>query len=132
MLAELEERMKMWDTDPRIGDIILNRAPYLKIYSEYISRFDKALKTLEEATRKNPNFARALREFEAQPSCAQLPLAGYMLETVQRIPRYKLLLTDYVKHLPENSPDRTPSEKALDIISSVATHVNETIRQMVS
>lgn len=130
LLAELEGRMKQWDSDPRIGDILLNRAPYLKIYSEFISRFDKALKTLEEATKKNLQFARLLREFEAQPACAQLPLAGYMLETVQRIPRYKLLLTDYVKHLPEDSPDRIQSERALEIISSVATHVNETIRQM--
>jgi hypothetical protein len=93
MLAELEARMKNWDSDPRIGDILLSRAPYLKIYSEFISRFDKALKTLEETTRRNPQFARVLREFEAQPACGRLPLAGYMLETVQRIPRYKLLLT---------------------------------------
>ena len=64
----------------------------LQLYSEYISRFDKALKTLEECTKKNPQFAKVLREFEAQPMCAHLPLAGYMLETVQRIPRYKLLL----------------------------------------
>ena len=76
-----------------------------QIYSEFISRFDKALKTLEETTKKNPQFARVLREFEAQPACAQLPLAGYMLEIVQRIPRYKLLLTGlYVLPLSPLSP----------------------------
>ena len=113
------------DTDPRIGDVLLVRAPYLKVqcrhththivyyvllthnrdtyvrstiyilqlYSEYISKFDKALKTLEEVTKKNPLFAEVLHEFEAQPKCANLPLAGYMLEIVQRIPRYKMLLS---------------------------------------
>ena len=79
-------------TNPRIGDILLSRAPYLKLYTEYISRFDKALKTLEEFTKKNPVFAQVLKEFESQPKCANIPLAGYMLDIVQRITRYKLLL----------------------------------------
>ena len=80
-------------TNPRIGDILLIRAPYLKIYTEYISKFDKALKTLEEHTKKNPVFAQVLREFERQPKCANIPLAGYMLDVVQRITRYKLLVS---------------------------------------
>ena len=43
--------------------------------------------------KKNPLFAETVHEFEAQPKCAHLPIASYMLETVQRVPRYKLLLT---------------------------------------
>ena len=70
----------------------MSRAPYLKLYTEYISKFDKALKTLEEFTKKNPIFAQVLKEFESQPKCANIPLAGYMLDIVQRITRYKLLL----------------------------------------
>ena len=71
---------------------IYNHSP-LQLYSEYISKFDKSLKTLEDATKKNTLFAEVLHEFEAQPKCSNLPLAGYMLEIVQRIPRYKLLLS---------------------------------------
>lgn len=33
-----------------------------------------------------------------------------MLEPVQRIPRYELLLKDYLKKLPEESPDRKDAE----------------------
>lgn len=57
------------------------------------------------------------------------------------------LRLDYIKHLPEDSTDKEDSEsnlssiveliyiccycpEALSIITSVATHVNETIRQM--
>ena len=69
---------------------------------------------------------------QAQPQCANLSVANYMLETVQRIPRYKLLLqgggthanlyvpahlhiqyfmcADYIKHLPEDSDDRDKSQ----------------------
>lgn len=130
MLEELETRMANWGSNPMIGDIILDRAPFLKLYTEYISKFSKALKTLEEAMKKSPLFADVVHEFESQPMCANLSVANYMLEVVQRIPRYKLLLMDYVKHLPDDSPDKTQSKRALDIISEVANHVNETIRQM--
>ena len=38
-----------------------------------------------------------MREFESQPKCANIPLAGYMLDIVQRITRYKLLLSGELK-----------------------------------
>ena len=38
--------------------------PYLQLYTEYISNFDKALKVLEESCRKNRAFGELVREFE--------------------------------------------------------------------
>lgn len=55
-----------------------------------------------------------------------------MLGPVQRIPRYKLLLEDYLKRLPEDSIDRLDATKALDLISKAANHSNETMKQTVS
>jgi len=42
--------------------------------------------------------------------CANLTLQHHMLEPVQRIPRYELLLKDYVRKLPTESPDRGDAE----------------------
>lgn len=42
--------------------------------------------------------------------CANLTLQHHMLEPVQRIPRYELLLKDYVRKLPPRSPDRGDAE----------------------
>ncbi len=67
--------------------------PSVQLYTEYISKFDKALKHLDECMKKYSLFAEVVREFEAQPKCAHLPLASYLLEIVQRIPRYKMLLS---------------------------------------
>jgi hypothetical protein len=39
-----------------------------------------------------------------------LGVAHYMLEPIQRIPRYKLLLLDYLKYLPPDSPDKPDAE----------------------
>ena len=33
-----------------------------------------------------------------------------MLEPIQRIPRYRLLLVDYLKYLPPDSPDKPDTE----------------------
>lgn len=37
--------------------------------------------------------------------CGSLTLQHHMLEPVQRIPRYELLLKDYLKKLPRDNPD---------------------------
>ena len=37
-------------------------------------------------------------------------MAHYMLEPIQRIPRYRLLLVDYLKYLPPDSPDKPDTE----------------------
>lgn len=47
---------------------------------------------------------------QKQDVCGNLTLQHHMLEPVQRIPRYELLLKDYLKKLPENAVDRKDAE----------------------
>ncbi|XP_076813804.1 FYVE, RhoGEF and PH domain-containing protein 4-like isoform X2 [Clavelina lepadiformis] len=51
-----------------------------------------------------------------------------MVTPIQRIPRYKLLLEDYLKGLSEDALDRKETEKALELIADVASHLNETLK----
>ena len=44
------------------------------------------------------------------PECGNLSLQHHMLTPIQRIPRYEILLKEYLKKLPENSQDRADSE----------------------
>ena len=44
------------------------------------------------------------------PECRSLSLQHHMLTPIQRIPRYVLLLKDYIKNLPDDSPDKADSE----------------------
>lgn len=37
--------------------------------------------------------------------CGSLTLQHHMLEPVQRVPRYEMLLRDYLNKLPEDNPD---------------------------
>lgn len=48
---------------------------------------------LEEWRKKNAGFAAALQECESKKECGNLNLAAFLLEPIQRIPRFKLLLS---------------------------------------
>ncbi|XP_041058631.1 FYVE, RhoGEF and PH domain-containing protein 6 isoform X1 [Carcharodon carcharias] len=129
LLRELEERMAHWDEHRRIADIFMEKGPYLKMYSTYIKEFDKNVCLLDEQCKKNPTFAAVVREFEMSSRCANLALKHYLLKPVQRIPQYKLLLTDYVKNLSRDCADYKDTQAALAIVIEVANHANDIMKQ---
>lgn len=129
LLKELEERLLSWTEQQRIADIFVKKGPYLKMYSTYIKEFDKNIALLDEQCRKNPGFAAVVREFEMSPRCASLALKHYLLKPVQRIPQYRLLLTDYLKNLLEDSADHRNTQDALAVVIEVANHANDTMKQ---
>ncbi|KAK7891316.1 hypothetical protein WMY93_023279 [Mugilogobius chulae] len=129
LLKELQQRVATWEEYSKVADIFVKQGAYLKMYSNYIREFDKNVALLEEQTKKNPAFGAVVKEFEASPSCANLALKHYLLKPVQRIPQYQLLLTDYLKNLPEDSPDYKDTQEALVIVKEVANHANEIMKQ---
>lgn len=60
--------------------------------------------------------------------CQGLVLQSFLIMPVQRIPRYRLLLMDLVKHSDKNDDDYKLLCTALELCQDVATFVNETIR----
>ncbi|XP_053441550.1 FYVE, RhoGEF and PH domain-containing protein 6 isoform X2 [Nycticebus coucang] len=129
LLKELEERMLNWTEQQRIADIFVKKGPYLKMYSTYIKEFDKNIALLDEQCKKNPGFAAIVRDFEMSPRCANLALKHYLLKPVQRIPQYRLLLTDYLKNLKEDARDYRDTQDALAVVIEVANHANDTMKQ---
>ncbi|XP_053576728.1 FYVE, RhoGEF and PH domain-containing protein 3 [Bombina bombina] len=131
LLPQLKDRITQeWDTNPRIGDILQKLAPFLKMYGEYVKNFDKAMDMVNTWTQRSATFKEVIHTIQKEDVCGNLTLQHHMLEPVQRIPRYELLLKDYLKKLPEDSPDRKDSEKSLELISTAANHSNAAIRKM--
>ncbi|RXN29903.1 PH domain-containing 4-like isoform X1 [Labeo rohita] len=128
LLPDLETRMSQWDSTPRIGDILAQLAPFLRMYAEYVKNFDSAMDLLKQWTERSAQFSAIIQD--SQEVCGNLTLQHHMLEPVQRVPRYEMLLKDYLKKLPEDDPDRSQAEKSLNIISMAATHSNTAIRKM--
>ncbi|XP_075689997.1 FYVE, RhoGEF and PH domain-containing protein 3 [Rhinoderma darwinii] len=131
LLPELKTRITQeWNTNPRIGDILQKLAPFLKMYGEYVKNFDKAMDMVNSWTQRSPIFKEVIQTIQKEDVCGNLTLQHHMLEPVQRIPRYELLLKDYFKKLPEDSADRKDAEKSLELISTAANHSNAAIRKM--
>uniref|UniRef100_A0A8C9PG98 FYVE, RhoGEF and PH domain-containing protein 4 n=1 Tax=Spermophilus dauricus TaxID=99837 RepID=A0A8C9PG98_SPEDA len=130
LLPELEKRMQEWETTPRIGDILQKLAPFLKMYGEYVKGFDNAMELVKNMTERVPQFKSVIEEIQKQKICGSLTLQHHMLEPVQRIPRYEMLLKDYLRKLPPDSPDWNDAKKSLEIISTAASHSNSAIRKM--
>lgn len=131
LLPELKTRITgEWDSNPRIGDILQKLAPFMKMYGEYVKNFDRAMDLVNTWTQRSSQFKSVVQNIQKQEVCGNLTLQHHMLEPVQRIPRYELLLKDYLKKLPEDALDRKDAEKALELISTAANHSNAAIRKM--
>ncbi|EPY86653.1 FYVE, RhoGEF and PH domain-containing protein 3, partial [Camelus ferus] len=118
------------DTNPRLGDILQKLAPFLKMYGEYVKNFDRAMELVSTWTQRSPLFKDIVQGIQKQEMCGNLTLQHHMLEPVQRVPRYELLLKDYLKRLPEDAPDWKDAERSLELISTAANHSNAAIRKM--
>uniref|UniRef100_A0A8C0BWE0 FYVE, RhoGEF and PH domain containing 3 n=1 Tax=Buteo japonicus TaxID=224669 RepID=A0A8C0BWE0_9AVES len=131
LLPELKTRITQeWNINPRLGDILQKLAPFLKMYGEYVKNFDRAMDMVNTCMQRSSPFKDVVQNIQKQEVCGNLTLQHHMLEPVQRIPRYELLLKDYLKKLPEESPDRKDAEKSLELISTAANHSNAAIRKM--
>ncbi|CAH6800146.1 Fgd3 [Phodopus roborovskii] len=131
LLPELQKRItEEWDTNPRLGDILQKLAPFLKMYGEYVKNFDRAMGLVSTWTQRSPQFKDVIHSIQKQEVCGNLTLQHHMLEPVQRVPRYELLLKDYLKRLPRDAPDRKDAERSLELISTAADHSNAAIRKM--
>ncbi|KAM9311669.1 FYVE, RhoGEF and PH domain-containing protein 6 [Gastrophryne carolinensis] len=129
VLRELQERMAQWSEHQKIADIFVKKGPYLKMYSTYIREFDRNVALLDEQCKKNPVFGGVVKDFETSPCCANLALKHYLLKPVQRIPQYRLLLTDYLQNLSEESSDYSDTQAALSVVIEVANHANDILKQ---
>ncbi|KAJ2725692.1 hypothetical protein GGI07_001060 [Coemansia sp. Benny D115] len=135
LLSQLEARLGnntalAWDAETgRLGDIFVRIAPFLKMYSLYLRNFRSALENISRWLTTNQEFAQFIRKTNANPECKGLAFQSYLLLPVQRIPRYKLLLEDLLKHTPAGHVDRQSIGDALRAIEEVAEFVNENIQE---
>ncbi|XP_076447889.1 uncharacterized protein LOC143284778 isoform X2 [Babylonia areolata] len=130
LLKEVEERMKNWESERRIGDLMRKNAPFLKLYTAYVKNFDNAMNLINYWLDKSQKFAAIVAEIQKMPESGSLTLQHHMLGPIQRVPRYELLLKDYLKNLPGDSPDRPDAQAALDLVTTAAMHSNEAMKKI--
>ena len=53
LLAKLREKIDRWSANTTIGDVLLQMAPYLSVYTQYVSQYDAASAKAHELIAKN-------------------------------------------------------------------------------
>nr|XP_047122541.1 uncharacterized protein LOC101234523 isoform X2 [Hydra vulgaris] len=124
-LKELEERMEKWEHHKRIGDIIRSYSYFLKMYVTYIKGYDNAMLVFHDCLSTNLKFAHLVAEFEEK----NMKISSYLLRPIQRIPSYRLLLKEYLKNLPKDSVDFKDITDGVEIVSEIANHINESMKE---
>ncbi|KAM6984774.1 FYVE, RhoGEF and PH domain-containing protein 4 [Aplochiton taeniatus] len=127
LLPDLETRMSHWWETPRLGDVMQQHAPFLRMYAEYVSNFDQAMELLRQWTDRSAAFRNIILDIQSKDMCGSLTLQHHMLEPVQRVPRYEMLFKDYIGKLSEEDVDFTYAQKSLQTISMAAIHSNSAI-----
>lgn len=91
----------------RIGEVAHRHMACFGCYNEYFNNFEKA-KHIEQTMSRNN---RAFRDFvegtkQTSPNLGNVSIRELIMEPVQRIPRYKLLLDGLIKSLPPQHRDQ--------------------------
>uniref|UniRef100_A0A3Q3VPX1 Uncharacterized protein n=1 Tax=Mola mola TaxID=94237 RepID=A0A3Q3VPX1_MOLML len=128
-LPDLENCIRHWCESPGLGNVLLQHAPFLRMYADYVRNFDQAMELVRSWTVRSSAFRNIIQDIQKQEVCGSLTLQHHMLEPVQRVPRYEMLLRDYLKKLPEDNPDYEFTHKSLQIISMAAIHSNSAIHK---
>ena len=123
ILKQLDARLRIWSPEQKIGDIILNFAPFLKMYNVYSNNYDEALQVYNRLMKESPRFADHIQQAK-QRSSSHLTLEHMLIMPVQRIPRYNLLLRDLLGKTSASHPDHQFITKALAATEGVSQHIN--------
>ncbi|CAL8369604.1 unnamed protein product [Lota lota] len=114
-----------------LGHVFLQYKGKFSVYGEYCSNHEKALKLLMELN-KVPNIRTFLLHcmLLGGKKSTDIPLEGYLLNPIQRICKYPLLLKELLKRTPKKHMDYPAVEEALQSMKAVCSNINETKRQM--
>uniref|UniRef100_A0A3Q4HUL2 DH domain-containing protein n=1 Tax=Neolamprologus brichardi TaxID=32507 RepID=A0A3Q4HUL2_NEOBR len=105
LLPDLENCITHWWVFQRVGTLHQLHAPFLRMYADYVRNFDHAMELVRTWTERSSAFRNIIQDIQSRGICGKLTLQHHMLEPIQRVPRYEMLLKDYLKKLPEDDPD---------------------------
>mmetsp|Transcript_21476 Transcript_21476/g.31947 ORF Transcript_21476/g.31947 Transcript_21476/m.31947 type:complete len:1779 (+) Transcript_21476:65-5401(+) len=118
------------DPADSFGELFARFAHFFKMYTDYVNEHEAASNALAYVMKasKYQAFHDFCMECAKHPMSKGLNLSSLLITPIQRIPRYKLLLTELLKNTNEDHKDRKNLVKAIDLISATAKHINEAVR----
>ncbi|KAJ2089870.1 hypothetical protein IW138_003164 [Coemansia sp. RSA 986] len=111
--------------DMAIGNVFLHHGAHLKLYSTYTNNHEISVKTLGSVSSRRSVSAFIQNARHDVTQIGQVGLDGHLLTPIQRLPRYRMLLTDLLSNTPVDHPDHETLYTALKELNSTIYEVNE-------
>ncbi|KAL4084903.1 hypothetical protein QTP88_027773 [Uroleucon formosanum] len=111
-----------------IGQVFLNTAPFLKLYSVYAFNYKNVLDTLQDLPKSHPKLYRFVCAQESRPDVSA-KLNSLLITPIQRIPRYLLLLRELQNYTSTEHQGYNDIKAAVEQISKVADHINNLVQE---
>ncbi|TKA54784.1 hypothetical protein B0A53_02593 [Rhodotorula sp. CCFEE 5036] len=150
--GDLRKSASITPSKLRLGRTLLPLLPFLKQYSVFLANYPAALQALAAVEREPSTDSQSglrgvtseqqqswrslvadargkARQDPSRSSAINLNLSGLLLNIVQRVPRYRLLLAELIRFSDPETTDAADLRAAYKLVDGVATHLNDQIRQ---
>ncbi|KAL6059603.1 Calponin domain containing protein [Balamuthia mandrillaris] len=129
LLKDMEPRIKNWNPRQTLGDIFVMVSNFLKVYTQYVQQYSRASFELQEAKRSSAKLTEFLEKISAMKEVKGMAISGFLIQPIQRIPRYLLLLKELAKHTEPDHADYQPLQEALAKIQDVAEYIEQRAKE---
>uniref|UniRef100_A0A183IHD5 DH domain-containing protein n=1 Tax=Soboliphyme baturini TaxID=241478 RepID=A0A183IHD5_9BILA len=127
LYSALKARIERWDYRTKVGDIILNsftKQSMIDTYTAFINNWRNARMAIRSACHAKPAFAKYLERCSREHK-NKLTLDALLIMPVQRVPRYKLLIKELLKHTSVEHADYPLLLRAEKEIHELATKIDQ-------
>jgi len=113
-----------------IGDILISFTPHFKMYQHYCNNYSKAAQRLAKLRQKSSSaFSTYCDQQMQQTYFNRLNIESLIILPIQRMPRYKMLAEEIIKHTEPRHPDLPQLRLALSKISEVNGAINSRMKE---
>eukprot|EP01084_Bolivina_argentea_P276930 472634_1 len=112
-----------------IGDRFIEFTPYFKMYQNYCNNYVNANILLEKYNNKKSfiNYCN-----EAKQRCSNKTLQSLLITPIQRLPRYRLCLSEIIKNTEYNHSDLKHLNHALELVEETTNLINDRMKEFQS
>lgn len=131
LLEQLQTRLNQWNDSQCVGDILLKMAPFFRLYNNFQNSYEKAQVVLTRCE-ANELFHQMIENIDKELKTkvkdkAATKLENLLIQVIQRIPRWILLLNECASKTPEGHADIPLLKDAAAQIERVMNYLNEDI-----
>jgi hypothetical protein len=120
--------LSMTSENAKIGPIFFQFSHYLKVYKDYLINFEESQNHRAILMQQNKRFHDLVINGQKDPRTFGLSIESLLIEPVQRIPRYRMLLSELINYTNIDHEEYQDLVKSLEKVSEVATENNEAIK----